>query len=262
MTACVSPFASTADPEPVDPLPRELAARPEPFEAGEAEELAVAIPSPTPEPTPEAEEIAEPEEDADQGEEAGGKKKRKKKKKNKPPPEPSPKPSPTPSPQPSPAGGPAFRVVGSASDGPGDAGLQAPGYADLLGVSLAEQGTTAIVTVDLAGTVPQKLANGEVMGIGVDLYLSGGGESDYQLFADGGSEGWFAYLQGPSGFVDYPGAFRLAGTRIVFEVPWSSLGAPTQGSFSSFVDWSQKATPINKVGQDQAPNSGTAGFSR
>lgn len=254
----MSPFASTAEPEPIAPLPRELAAEPESFEAGEAEELAVAIPSPTPSPTPtptpgEAADAPAPEETEKAA--GGGARKRKK---PKPRVEPSPKPSPKPSPPPQ----PAFRVVGSAADPGGDAGLQAPAYSDLLGVTVAEQGSTAIVTVDVGGSIPGQLGNGEVMGLGVDLFLSSSGESDYQLFADGSREGWFAYLHGPGGFAAYQGAFRLAGSRMVFEVPWSALGDARGGTFSSFVDWSRKATPINETGEDHAPNGAGASFRR
>jgi hypothetical protein len=158
-------------------------------------------------------------------------------------------------------GSTAPRTVGGVSDGSGDAGLQAPAYADLATVSIVDTGRARIV-VDVGAGFPGRLAAGEVMGVGVDLYRGNGTESDYQVFADGSSEGWFAYLQTPGGFVEFPGTFLIGGRRMVFEVPWASIGAPPAGSFRSFIDWSKKATPINQFGQDLSPNSGKAPFRR
>ena len=154
------------------------------------------------------------------------------------------------------------RSVGSVSDRTGDAGLQTPAYADLTDTHIIEIGTTARVVVDLAADLPGRLPAGEVMGVGVDLYTGGATESDYQLFADGSSEGWLAYLQGPNGFVRYPGSFLVGGRRMVFELPWSSLGNLRLGRFGAFADWSRRATPLNTAGQDHAPDGGTAAFRR
>jgi hypothetical protein len=105
------------------------------------------------------------------------------------------------------------------------------------------------------------------MGIGVDLYRTvTQGESDYQLFADGGPDGWFAYLQTPKGFVRYPGSFALSGARLVLTVPWSSLGGRRSGRFSAFVDWTQGGRPGtlggNASSQDLAPEVGTVAYGR
>jgi hypothetical protein len=157
---------------------------------------------------------------------------------------------------------PGFRVAGSVTDPAGDAGLLVPGYADLVRVTVEDDGTTARVVVDTAGPVPATLAAGEVAGLGVDLFVGDRSDSDYQLFVDGSADGWFAYLHANGGFVAYPGTFRLGGTRLEFEVPWSALGGRAVTRFSAFYDWSQDAFPTNRVGEDHAPLRGTTALQR
>jgi len=154
-----------------------------------------------------------------------------------------------------------LRVLGTAADARGDHGVLGPQYADLVQVNIASRGEAAIATVDFAGTLPAQLQDGEVMGVGLDIYRNGAAESDYQLFADGGSDGWFAYLHTPEGLVKYPGSFSIGGDRMVFEVPWSALGGRPDGSFSSFLDWSGPgAVAVSPASQDFAPDSGTVKF--
>ena len=121
------------------------------------------------------------------------------------------------------------------------------------------------MTVTVAGDLPLRAAAGETIGIGVDLYRSSSGrESDYQLFADGEPDGWFAYLETPRGFVRYPGAFALGGQRLVFTVPWRAVGSVTAGRFSAFADWSQRTSAVtgNDASNDSAPALGTSAYSR
>ena len=159
--------------------------------------------------------------------------------------------------------GAAYRAVGTAADGTGDTEGSGPAYADLVGVTVEDDGTNARVTITFAGDVPSRLPAGETMGTGVDLYRSPTQvESDYQLFADGQPDGWFAYLQTPKGFVRYPGRFGIGGRRIEFVVPWSALGSPSSGAFSAFADWTRDATPANAFSEDHAPNVGNARFTR
>ncbi|MDQ1694778.1 MAG: hypothetical protein QOJ03_131 [Frankiaceae bacterium] len=151
------------------------------------------------------------------------------------------------------------------SDPRQDAGLDAPAYADLRAVTLADNGESLRVTLTLNGALPTRAADGETLGIGVDLYRPGSGrESDYQLFADGEADGWYAYLDTPRGFVRYPGTFGMGGGRIVFTVPWSSVGQPRAGRFSAFVDWSRRSNALtgNKASNDYAPAVGTKTYSR
>ncbi len=164
-----------------------------------------------------------------------------------------------------PGSGPAapFRTVGSARDGRRDAGGSTPGYADLVAVTVEDDGTSARVTVTMDADLPARLPEDETMGVGVDFFRTAAQvESDYQLFADGEPDGWYAYLQGPDGFVRYPGRFGLGGRRLVFTVPWSALGGPRSGRFSAFADWTRAAMPANLAGEDHAPNLGTAAFTR
>lgn len=153
-----------------------------------------------------------------------------------------------------------LRSLAKASDPRGDQGLLGPSYADLVEVSIATIGDRSVVTVDLAGTIPGQLGDGEVMGVGVDIYRGDTSESAYQLFADGGSDGWYAYLQTPDGIIEYPGTFAIGGGRLEFSVPWASLGDLRQGLFSAFADWSRTRPALNEVSEDFAPDSGTARF--
>lgn len=138
-----------------------------------------------------------------------------------------------------------------------------PGYADLISVTFFEDGATARIEVAMAKAIPSALGGDEVEGVGVNLYAQvSQPESDYQLFADGGPDGWFAYLQGPGGFVKYPGTFVLDEARMIFEVPWSSLGNLTGTAFDAFADWSQTVVAVNRNGQDHLPEAGRATFAR
>jgi len=96
----------------------------------------------------------------------------------------------------------------------------------------------------------------------VDFYLEDTRESGFQLFADGSPEGWFAYLQTPKGFVEYPGSFAIGGSKLVFTAPWSSLDWPKGKFFNSFADWSRRGDVVNTSAQDNAPSIGKTGFPR
>jgi hypothetical protein len=110
--------------------------------------------------------------------------------------------------------------------------------------------------------LPARLAEGEAAGVGVDLYRGATTESDYQLFADGSADGWSAYLQTPKGMTPYPGEFQAGANRLVFQLPWSSLGDLRGAGFRAFADWSKKGLVLNESGQDRAPGAATAPFHR
>ena len=151
------------------------------------------------------------------------------------------------------------------TDPAGDAGLDAPAYVDLRAVTLADNGSSLQVTVAVNGPIPRTTDADDTVGIGVDLYRPGTArESDYQLFADGEPDGWYAYLDTPRGFVRYPGSFSNTGDRFVFTVPLSAVGSPRAGRVSAFADWSRKATGVtgNKASNDYAPTLGTTTYSR
>lgn len=155
-----------------------------------------------------------------------------------------------------------LKTVGSTTDKAADAGPTTPAYADLRKVELEEDGQTLRVTVTLATTVPETVPDGELIGLGVNLYLGDDrSDSDYQLFVDGQPEGWFAYLATPQGHVDYPGRLLIAGDRIVFEVPMSSVGGDSTIAFDAFLDWSTTGL-IPQAGEDHAPDSGQRPISR
>jgi hypothetical protein len=156
-----------------------------------------------------------------------------------------------------------YRRIASLDDPASDQGLGAPPYADVRNVLIEDVGTNARVSVHLGGSLPAKAAAGEAIGIGVDFYRTATQqESDYQLFADGGPDGWFAYLHTPKGFVRYPGSFSLLGNGLSFTVPWTSLGKPTAGRFSAFEDWTQKRTSGNAAANDRAPLVGNSSYTR
>jgi len=163
------------------------------------------------------------------------------------------------------SGAPAapFHEVATRSDRQRDAGAAVAPYADLVSVAIEDNGTDARVTIRVAGAFPSRMPADETLGIGVDFFRSRTQlESDYQLFVDGQPDGWFAYLHTPRGFVKYPGTFGIGGDRMVFTVPWSSLGSPQSGAFAGFADWSRVATPANVYGEDHAPDLGNAGYAR
>ncbi|MFP5310130.1 MAG: hypothetical protein ACLGIR_11210 [Actinomycetes bacterium] len=156
----------------------------------------------------------------------------------------------------------APRRLAVLDDPAGDQGLEGPGHADLRRVELLDEGAVLRVVVTVGAALPSTPAQGEVIGLGVDLLAAGDGESAYQLFVDGGSDGWRAYLQTPRGFVDFPGTFALGGTRIEVRVPWSALGDPVGGPVSAFLDWSLARPVLNAASRDRAPDRGSATFRR
>ncbi len=148
------------------------------------------------------------------------------------------------------------RVLADASDRAGDAGVEGPRWADLTRLAVLTAGDDLIVVVELADTAPEQLDEGEVVGIGVDLFRPGTGESGYQLFVDGGSDGWHAYLQTPEGFVAYPGTFAVGGSRLELQVPWRAVGDPREAEVRAFLDWSGEALVTNLVARDDLPDRG------
>jgi hypothetical protein len=161
-------------------------------------------------------------------------------------------------------GGPApaapFRQLAAATDGTGDHGLGGKPYADLTAVRVEDDGTSARLSVEVAGAVPSPLPEGETMGVGIDLYRAGA-ESDYQVFADGGSDGWRAYFQDHEVFKPFPGRFELGGNRLVFVVPWSALGGRTSGAVAAFADWTKNdLVVVASTTQDKVPDRGHTPF--
>lgn len=157
-----------------------------------------------------------------------------------------------------------WRAIGGVADRDGDHGVQGPDHADLVEVAFADDGQRLRVRVDLAADVPARLEDGEVVGLGVDLLRDSDGESRYQLFADGGSDGWRAWLQTPDGFVPYPGTFAIGGRRVEFTVPWSAIGDPASGPARVFLDWSGPglAGVTRAASEDRAPDDGDLTFTR
>jgi hypothetical protein len=132
--------------------------------------------------------------------------------------------------------GPSVRLA-QLQDPRGDHG-NGPGYADLTGVDFRGDQSTLTVTITVDAAIPAHLDRGEVQGVGIDLFRSSSDESDYQVFLDGGRDGWTAYLQGPDGFVEYPGGFGVADHAFVVRLPWTAVGGRRDADVSLFVDWS------------------------
>lgn len=156
----------------------------------------------------------------------------------------------------------AFRVIGTLDDPARDHGLEGPRYADIRRITMEDDRRRVRIRVEVGADLPVPPEDGEVIGLGVDLLEDEEGESRYQLFADGGGDGWFAYLQTPRGFVEFPGEFRVGGTVLEFVIPWDSIGSPARGPFSGFLDWSRERPVANAVASDRAPDSGDGSFDR
>lgn len=150
-----------------------------------------------------------------------------------------------------------YRTVATSSDPRGDHGAQGPAYADLVTLRVDRGTRTMRFVVDVAGDLPAALAAGEVEGIGVDLYRGLGLESAYQVFVDGGSDGWRAFFQRGTEFVAYPGTFRLGGGRLELVVPLDAFtdGAPERAS--AFADWSRRTETGTRNSEDLLPELGS-----
>ena len=151
--------------------------------------------------------------------------------------------------------GEGFTAIGSFEDASGDAADPAPDHADVVGVAIADDGARAQVVVEVAGRLPARTADAEVVGLGVDLYRKTG---DYQLFASGEPSGWYGYLYTPDGFVAYRGDLQLGARTLTFTVPWDAIGGRGAGEFGMFLDWTG---PGDRYSQDMAPDSGRVPFS-
>jgi hypothetical protein len=125
-----------------------------------------------------------------------------------------------------------------------------PAYADLVRVRLHESGGDLAVTVTLAGVVPPRLAAREVQGVGIDLFRSRSGESEYQVLLNGGRHGWRAFLRTPGGYAEFPGSFTVRDRDLRVVVPWSSLGGRAETEVSVFSDWS---SGVGRLSADGTP---------
>ncbi len=113
-----------------------------------------------------------------------------------------------------------------------------PSYADLTSLAIHESGEWVRITLDVGGVIPGRLKRSEVEGVGVDVYRSSSRESDYQVFLDGGTSGWRAFLQTPDGFVRFPGSCNVDRGTLTVTVPWESIGGRKDAEVSAFADWS------------------------
>ncbi len=132
-------------------------------------------------------------------------------------------------------------------DDPVDDHGDGPGYADLTEVRYSEREGLLATTITVASVIPGKLANREVQGVGIDFFRSSSDESDYQVFLDGGVDGWRAFLQTPDGFVEFPGTFAVRGRTFEVAVPWTAIGGREDAKASAFIDWS---TGVGRLSTD------------
>ena len=147
------------------------------------------------------------------------------------------------------------------ADRTGDAGLQSKPYGDVVRLRLDDNGTRARFTVEMAAAFPTPLPADEQVHLGLDLFRGSDGESEFQLFGEGNSDGWRAWLQGPKGFVEYPGTFEMGGNRLVFTVPWSALGGRRPGSLRVLAEWDKaRLAVLADSSSDRAPEGGPAPF--
>lgn len=145
--------------------------------------------------------------------------------------------------------------------GDGDLLFRPPAWADLRRVSLVAVGDDRVrVVVEVHGTLPRRTDDGVTAGIGVDIYRSDPDESDHQVFFDGGTEGWFAYLTGPEGLVPFPGTFTLGTSTLTVDLPADALGGVGPGSLDAFYDWADAAATVPRQTTDVAPDRGRASF--
>lgn len=155
-----------------------------------------------------------------------------------------------------------YRTVATASDRRGDHGAEGPGYGDLLTLRVDRGTRTMRFVVDVAADLPTVLAVGEVEGVGVDLFRGLGLESTYQVFVDGGSDGWRAFFQHGSDFVQFPGTFRLGGARLELVVPLSAFTGGEPERASAFADWSRRTDSATRNSEDLLPELGTVDLPR
>lgn len=157
-----------------------------------------------------------------------------------------------------------FRTIGSVDDRRGDAGTDARGYNDLVGVRIQDNGQEARLLVRLGADVPDRMPDGEQMGIGIDVYEEPGAEdSTFQVFAAGTSEGWQAFFETPNGFVEFPGTFGIGDDILQFVIPWEAFDDIRGSRFATFLDWDRQTLSVGIAGQDRAPDGAArARFSR
>lgn len=146
------------------------------------------------------------------------------------------------------------------ADPTGDAGIQAKPYGDATRVRIEDDGTRGRFTVELAAAIPAPLGPDEQLRVAVDLDHGGNDESEFQLFAQGNSDGWRAWLYEAEAAVEYQGTFQLGGNRLVFTVPWSALGGRKGGKLDAFVEWDGPGTVIAETSREYIPDRGQASY--
>lgn len=146
------------------------------------------------------------------------------------------------------------------ADRSGDAGIQSKPYGDATRVRIEDDGTRGRFTVELAAAIPAPLGPDEQLRVGVDLDHGGNVESEFQLFAQGNSEGWKAWLTEDEETVEYEGTFQVGGNLLVFTVPWSALGGRKSGKLDVFVEWDGPGTVIAVTSRDLVPDNSQASY--
>ena len=155
------------------------------------------------------------------------------------------------------------RALLDLTDPAGDVDRLAARFADLRRLLVEDLGSgETSIRVDVAAAVPPRLAEGEVVGIGVDFSKDlTTAEPESQVFIDGGTAGWTAYFWRNGRFVEFPGRFRIEGSALTVVVPWSAFGDDRPHAASVFVDWSKRTLVLGASSEDRAPQRGMARFS-
>lgn len=144
-------------------------------------------------------------------------------------------------------------VVDAMGDAEGQG--QVPAWVDLTGGMLVDSGPALKAMASFAAALPARMPDNRTVATnGIQLLLPK--DKKAYLYAEGGPQGWKAYLVRNKTSALPPGAFSLNGTEMHWSVPWAELGNPTRIDWGLHLSWTR--TTLLKVDYafDSAPDSG------
>jgi hypothetical protein len=144
--------------------------------------------------------------------------------------------------------------------GDGEGSGEVPAYTDIVGGAIEGRGRTVRLSITFSDRVPPAMPDDDTV-MSVETTIDRGGTT-YRVYADGDSDGWSAYIARKGDSRALLGAFRIDGSRTIFDVAWGRVGGPGRFKWSVQSSWTRSTLTRTDFSFDRSPGQRMARFPR